>query len=114
MTYRGPWPSLTATIWLKYLILAKTKFYPVALLEKKKIDCIMEKRGKILKWINYFIGSKYSWAFPPYSLNYVECKEFPGSSDGKESPPMQKMWIRSLNWEDPLEEKRVTHSSILA
>ena len=74
----------------------------------------MEKRGKILKWINYFIGSKYSWAFPPYSLNYVESKEFPGRSDGKESPPMQKMWIQSLNWEDPLEEERVTHSSILA
>ena len=33
-----PLPSLTATIWLKYLILAKTKFYPLASLEKKKKD----------------------------------------------------------------------------
>ena len=24
------------------------------------------------------------------------------------------MWVRSLGWEDPLEEGRVTHSSILA
>ena len=24
------------------------------------------------------------------------------------------MWIRSLNWEDPLEEGTATHSSILA
>ena len=24
------------------------------------------------------------------------------------------MWVRSLGWEDPLEEKMATHSSILA
>ena len=28
--------------------------------------------------------------------------------------PMQEMWVRSLVWEDPLEEEIVTHSSILA
>ena len=27
---------------------------------------------------------------------------------------MQKTWIRSLDWEDPLEEGMATHSSILA
>ena len=27
---------------------------------------------------------------------------------------MQKTWIRSLGWEDPLEEEMATHSSILA
>ena len=86
-----PLPSMTATIWLKYLILAKTKFNSGTSLEKKKIGCIMEKRGKILKWINYFMQSKYSWGFSPYSLNYVESKEFPLSSDGTESPAMQKM-----------------------
>ena len=32
----------------------------------------------------------------------------------KNPPAMQKTWIRSLNWEDPLEEGMVTHSSILA
>ena len=26
----------------------------------------------------------------------------------------QEMWVRSLGWEDPLEEEMVTHSSILA
>ena len=26
----------------------------------------------------------------------------------------QETWIRSLGWEDPLEEEMVTHSSILA
>ena len=28
--------------------------------------------------------------------------------------PIQKTWVRSLVWEDPLEEGMVTHSSILA
>ena len=27
---------------------------------------------------------------------------------------MQKTWIQSLDWEDPLEEEMATHSSILA
>ena len=27
---------------------------------------------------------------------------------------MQETWVRSLGWEDPLEEEMVTHSSILA
>ena len=27
---------------------------------------------------------------------------------------MQEVWVRSLGWEDPLEEKMTTHSSILA
>ena len=27
---------------------------------------------------------------------------------------MQKMWVRSLGWDDPLEEELATHSSILA
>ena len=29
-------------------------------------------------------------------------------------PEMQKTWVRSLGWEDPLEEGTATHSSILA
>ena len=27
---------------------------------------------------------------------------------------MQKMWVHSLGWKDPLEDKMATHSSILA
>ena len=27
---------------------------------------------------------------------------------------MQKTWVRSMGWEDPLEEGMATHSSILA
>ena len=32
----------------------------------------------------------------------------------KNLPTMQETWVRSLGWEDPLEEGMVTHSSILA
>ena len=40
---------------------------------------------------------------------------FPGGSDGKKNlPAIQKTWIRSLGWEDPLEEGMVTLFSILA
>ena len=32
----------------------------------------------------------------------------------KNPPVMQETWVRSLGWEDPLEEGMATHSSILA
>ena len=32
----------------------------------------------------------------------------------KNPPEMQETWVRSLAWEDPLEEGVATHSSILA
>jgi len=32
----------------------------------------------------------------------------------KNPPSMQETWVRSLGWEDPLEEGMATHSSILA
>ena len=32
----------------------------------------------------------------------------------KKSPAMRETWVRSLGWEDPLEEGLETHSSILA
>ena len=32
----------------------------------------------------------------------------------KNLPTMQETWVRSLDWEDPLEKGKATHSSILA
>ena len=32
----------------------------------------------------------------------------------KNPPAVQETWVRSLGWEDPLEEGMATHSSILA
>ena len=43
--------------------------------------------------------------------------DFPGGSVMKNPPVLQEpqeMWVRSLGWEDPLEEVMATHSSILA
>ena len=33
----------------------------------------------------------------------IDLKDFPGGSDGKESPSMWEIWVQSLSWEDPLE-----------
>ena len=41
-------------------------------------------------------------------------KGFPGGSDNKDSAAMQETGVRSLGWEDPLEEGMATHSSTLA
>ena len=32
----------------------------------------------------------------------------------KRLPALQKIWVRSLGWEDPLEKEMATHSSTLA
>ena len=32
----------------------------------------------------------------------------------KNLPAKQETWVQSLGWEDPLEKKKTTHSSILA
>ena len=39
---------------------------------------------------------------------------FPGGSVGKNPPTTQETWVQSLGWDDTLEEKMATHSSILA
>ena len=32
----------------------------------------------------------------------------------KNPPAMRETWVQSLDWEDPLEKAKATHSSILA
>ena len=36
------------------------------------------------------------------------------SPKGKNLPAVKETWVRSLVWEDPLEEGMATHSNILA
>ena len=38
----------------------------------------------------------------------------PRGSVVKNLPAVQKTWVRSLGWEDPLQEEMATHSSIIA
>ena len=51
------------------------------------------------EWIGYPL--QYSWAFL-----VVQTLQNP--------PAMQETWVRSLGWEDSLEEEMATHSSICA
>ena len=44
---------------------------------------------------------QYSWAYLVAQLV-------------KKPPAMQKTWVQSLGWKDPLEKGKATHSSILA
>ena len=44
---------------------------------------------------------QYSWASPVAQLV-------------KNSPAIRETWVRSLGWEDPLEEGMANHSSVLA
>ena len=62
--------------------------------------------GLIIKKMQEFVYRyKYLWL----SI------KFPGGSDGKESTcNAGETWVRSLGWEDPLEEGMATDSSILA
>ena len=46
--------------------------------------------------------------------NIVYIWGFPSGSADKNAPAVQETWVRSLGWEDALEEGMVTHSSILA
>ena len=47
-------------------------------------------------------------------MKEVCTKGFPGGSVVKKLPKIQETWVRSLDREDPPEEKMATHSSILA
>ena len=51
--------------------------------------------------------------FPLFILNYQSEASLVAQLV-KNSPAMQETWVRSLGWEDPLEEGIATHSSILA
>ena len=45
---------------------------------------------------------------------YATLPASPGAQLVKNPPVMRETWVRSLGWEDPLEEGMEIHSSILA
>ena len=66
----------------------------------------LEQNGRVRK--NIFKCNKIS-------KTQLSRMGFPGGTTGKEPHvPMQVTWVQSLGQEDPLEEGRATHSSILA
>ena len=48
------------------------------------------------------------------SLYYQNKRGFPGGLAVKTQPAMLERWVPSLGWEDALEKRMATHSSILA
>ena len=62
--------------------------------------------------LNYFLEVA-SWERIYYNLIFFLMGS-PDSSVVKNLPAMQEIWVQSLGWEDPLEKKMATHSSILA
>ena len=50
----------------------------------------------------------------PIKLLFPIALCFPGAQRLTRLPAMQETWIRSLDWEDPLEKEMATHSSVLA
>ena len=46
-------------------------------------------------------------------IRYICHMAFPVAKTVKNLPAMQETWVRSLGWENPLEEGMATHSSIL-
>ena len=68
----------------------------MAALLKVKVSTVVHEAHRILP-----LPNAVSWA----SL---------GAQMVKNLPPMQETWVRSLGWEDPLEQGMAAHSSILA
>ena len=58
-----------------------------------------------------FVDSRHLFSLSLISVLIII--DFPGGSDGS-LPIMQETWVRSLGWEDPLENEMATHSSTLA
>ena len=44
----------------------------------------------------------------------ITLRSFPGGSEVKNLPAMRETWVQSLGWEDPIEKRMATHSSVLA
>ena len=49
-----------------------------------------------------------------FTFTFITFHGYPGISVVKNLPAKQEMWIQSPGWEDPLEKRTATHSSILA
>ena len=89
-----PCPVLTVASWPPHRFLRRQVRWCYSLLE-----------------LNLPIHCNKLWNAPRGKL--IECRPH-GGSDGKESPAMQKIRVRSLGREDPLEKGMATHSSALA
>ena len=63
--------------------------------------CLIPRSGK-------YTGEEIGYQYSPYSWASLVAQLI------KNPSAMWETWDRSLGWEDPLEERKATHSSILA
>ena len=71
----------------------------------------------IFNFDGYSISSfMEAYHFTPLLVKHKEClfMGFSGGSSVKNLPTIRDTWVRSLGWEEPLEEGMATHSSVLA
>ena len=59
-------------------------------------------------------ATEYTHKHSYFIYTYVNIWASPVAQTVKNLPAMWKTWVRSLGWEDPMEEGMTTHSSILA
>jgi len=62
--------------------------------------------------VNYETSTKCLIYF--FKVSSCRSLDFSVVQTVKNLPAMQETWIRSIGWEDPLEEEMATHSSIPA
>ena len=60
------------------------------------------------------MGHKVCWGRENILYDAIMWKGFPSGSAVKNLPAVQETWVRSLGWEDTLEEGMATHFSIPA
>ena len=76
---------------------------------KKNLQTISAGEDVEKRESSYTVGGNVNWY--NHCGNHYGC---PGGSTAKNLPAVQKTWVQSLGWEDPLEKEMATHSSIFA
>ena len=82
------------------------------LLMPAKIDTVTNFISSNVSWKTHLSFPKTHIVFPIRVISSVFLS--PGGSVIKNPLPIQKMWVWSLGWEDPLEKKMAICSNILA
>ena len=132
------WPQLEESLCIAVKGLCTTSNRPYAAKKKSDFLFFFEVLGTwfLLQKLLYILASSLplqggpsapskssvSWPWSPQNVHQIRhnCQllgGFPRGSSVKNLPEVQEpqeMWVWALSWEDPLEESRASHSSILA
>ena len=88
-------------------------FFRKILLREYSVEFpVLYSRSLLL--VIYFIYSNVHMPIPIFQFIILLLRASLVALMVKNPPAMQETWVRSLGWDDPLEEGMATHSSILA